>query len=96
MGDATFHVVGRGNGASLWSSSHGAGRMMSRTEARRRIRVADLKRDVRGLWFDHRKLDKLVDEAPGAYKDIAKVMRAQSDLVRIVRRLRPLISYKGV
>ena len=95
MGASTFHVVGRGHAEALWSSSHGAGRAMSRTEARKRIRVADLKRDVRGLWFDHRKVARLVDEAPGAYKDISKVMRAQSELTRIVRRLRPILSYKG-
>lgn len=96
MGATTYHVTGRGCREALWSSSHGAGRAMSRTEARRRIRVVDLERDVRGLWFDHRKARALVDEAPGAYKDITKVMRAQNELTRIVRTLRPLVSYKGV
>ncbi len=96
MGGATFHVAGRGNAGALWSSSHGAGRAMSRSEARRRIRPAALERDLRGVWIDRRKLDRLVDEAPAAYKDIGKVMRAQRELTRIVRRLRPLVSLKGV
>jgi tRNA-splicing ligase RtcB len=96
MGSATYHVVGRGKRESLWSSSHGAGRAMSRSEARKRIRMADLERDVRGVWFDHRKKARLIDEAPSAYKDISRVMRGQSELTRIVRRLQPLLSYKGV
>ena len=48
------------------------------------------------MWFDRRKVRLLVDEAPGAYKDITKVMAAQRELTRIVRRLRPVLSYKGV
>jgi tRNA-splicing ligase RtcB len=96
MGTATFHVVGRGCTDALCSSSHGAGRVMSRSEARRRIRVVDLGRQTRGVWFDHRKAARLVDEAPSAYKDIEQVMRAQKDLTRIERRLRPLLSFKGV
>jgi tRNA-splicing ligase RtcB len=95
MGDTTFHVEGRGCAEALWSASHGAGRSMSRTEARRRVRVADLERDVRGVWLDRSKLGRLVDEAPAAYKDISKVMRAQRELVRVVRRLQPLLSFKG-
>jgi tRNA-splicing ligase RtcB len=48
------------------------------------------------VWFDHRRAEKLRDEAPAAYKDIRQVMRAQRELVRIERELRPLLSYKGV
>lgn len=51
---------------------------------------------MRGVWFDHRRLALLRDEAPAAYKDIHAVMRAQRDLTRIVRQLRPVLSYKGV
>ena len=51
---------------------------------------------MRGVWFDHRIAGGLREEAPSAYKDIARVMRAQGELVRIVRRLRPLLSFKGV
>jgi tRNA-splicing ligase RtcB len=95
MGDPSFHVRGRGVPEALWSSSHGAGRAMSRTEARRRISVGDLERRTEGVWFDRRHAARLVDEAPGAYKDITRVMRAQRALTRIVRRLVPALSYKG-
>ena len=95
MGTASFHVTGRGNAASLCSSSHGAGRVLSRHEASRRITRRQFERELRGVWLDHRRIDALRDEAPSAYKDIVGVMRAQRDLVRIERRLQPILSYKG-
>jgi tRNA-splicing ligase RtcB len=95
MGTATFHVEGRGRGEALWSSAHGAGRRMSRADARRRIGVHELEREMRGVHYDVRRADRLRDEAPSAYKDIGAVLRAQRDLTRIVRRLRPVLSYKG-
>ncbi|MEZ6072049.1 MAG: RtcB family protein [Pirellulales bacterium] len=69
---------------------------MSRTEARHEITTKSFQRQVGGLWYDHRRVDCLRDEAPGAYKDIREVMRAQRELVKIVRELRPVLSYKGV
>jgi tRNA-splicing ligase RtcB len=96
MGSASFHVVGRGDEAALCSSSHGAGRSFSRGEACTRITVRRLEREMRGVWFDHRHVAMLRDEAPSAYKDIHAVMRVQRDLTRIERQLRPLLSYKGV
>jgi tRNA-splicing ligase RtcB len=51
---------------------------------------------MRGVWFDPRLINQLRDEAPSAYKDARKVMRAQADLTRIVRKLRPVLCYKGV
>ncbi len=95
MGTSSFHVTGRGNSDSLCSSSHGAGRVMSRTDARRAITVDKLVGQMRGVWFDHRIARRLRDEAPAAYKDIGAVMRAQRDLTRIVRRLDPVLVYKG-
>lgn len=95
MGHRSFHVAGRGCAAALESSSHGAGRAMSRTEARRRISRRQLLRESSGVFFDHRLVDKLREEAPGAYKDIGSVMRAQSELVRIVRTLSPVLVFKG-
>jgi tRNA-splicing ligase RtcB len=95
MGTASFHTLGRGLAASLRSSSHGAGRAMSRSDARRRIRLRDFERDVEGVWFDRRLARRLVEEAPAAYRDIGKVMRAQRELTRVVRRLRPVLVYKG-
>jgi tRNA-splicing ligase RtcB len=50
---------------------------------------------VGGLWYDHRRADQLRDESPGAYKDIREVMRAQKELTKVVRELRPVLSYKG-
>jgi tRNA-splicing ligase RtcB len=95
MGLASFHVVGRGEAASLCSSSHGAGRQLRRGEAAKRIGVKTLERELRGVWFDHRRAAALRDEAPSAYKDIHAVMRAQRELTKIERSLRPLLCYKG-
>jgi tRNA-splicing ligase RtcB len=95
MGAPTFHVLGRGCAAALCSSSHGAGRAMSRSEARRRIPVRQLSRETEGIWLDRRLERRLVDEAPSAYKDIRRVMRTQRKLTRIVRELSPVLSYKG-
>jgi tRNA-splicing ligase RtcB len=61
-----------------------------------RIRPKDLERQMAGVWYASGAMSRLIDEAPGAYKDLDKVMRAQRDLVRIVRRLRPVLNYKGV
>jgi tRNA-splicing ligase RtcB len=96
MGTASFHTTGRGCESALLSSSHGAGRALSRTDARRKITGKDFARQVRNVWYDHRFANKLRDEAPAAYKDIRRVMKAQHNLTRIVRELRPLLSYKGV
>jgi tRNA-splicing ligase RtcB len=95
MGSVSFHTSGRGHPDSLCSSSHGAGRAMSRDVARRAISDAAFRRQMDGVWFDHRQAARLRDEAPAAYKDIHAVMRAQRSLTRIVRTLRPLLSYKG-
>lgn len=95
MGTCSFHVVGRGHAASLRSASHGAGRVLHRSEARRRIGARRLEREMQGIWFDHRLRHRLRDEAPSAYKDVREVLRAQRDLVRIVRELRPRLVYKG-
>lgn len=96
MATHTYHVTGRGESAALSSSSHGAGRRLSRSAARAQIRRKALARQLGEVWIDARSAGRLVDEAPAAYRDIEAVMRAQRDLVRIVRRLRPVLCYKGV
>jgi tRNA-splicing ligase RtcB len=96
MGTSSFHVEGRGFEAALCSCSHGAGRAMSRSEARRRISRKRFEKEVDGIWFDHRIAGRLREEAPSAYKDIGRVMSAQLEMVRIVRRLEPILVYKGV
>lgn len=95
MGSASFHVEGRGHGDALCSSAHGAGRILSRTAARRTVSASELRRQMNGVWYDHRLSDKLRDEAPAAYKDIRAVLRAQRELVKVTRVLRPLLNYKG-
>ena len=95
MGTASFHVTGRGNIESLCSSSHGAGRRLSRTEAKKSVTSKSLHQQMRSVWFDHNIASGLRDEAPSAYRDIHTVMRAQSDLTRIERELRPVLNYKG-
>jgi len=95
MGSNSYHTLGRGNPRALCSSSHGAGRTKSRTEARKTITVSRLEHELAGVWFDHRAAHRLVDEAPSAYKNIQSVMRAQRVLTRITNELRPILSYKG-
>jgi tRNA-splicing ligase RtcB len=95
MGTASFHTVGRGHADSLRSSSHGAGRVLARGEAAARIDARRLVREMHGVVFDARRANRLVDEAPSAYRDIRAVMRAQRDLTSVVREVRPILSHKG-
>jgi tRNA-splicing ligase RtcB (3'-phosphate/5'-hydroxy nucleic acid ligase) len=96
MGTASYHVEGRGEAGALRSSAHATGRAMSRAAARRHITLRDISRRMHGVWYDYRHSDDRRDEAPGAYKDIRAVLRAQHDLVKVTRTLRPPLNYKGV
>lgn len=93
MGAKSFIVRGKGNPESFESCSHGAGRAMSRTEAKRRFSVEDHIEATKGI--ECRKDKDVVDETPAAYKDIDAVMAAQSDLVEIVHTLRQVVCVKG-
>jgi len=95
MGTSSVHVEGRGLAMSLRSSAHGAGRQMSRTVARDRFGRQDVRQQMGGVWYDPRLLDALREESPRAYKDLRRVLKAQAELVRVVRTLRPLLVYKG-
>ena len=95
MGTRSFHTVGRGCVAALNSSSHGAGRQLSRTEARQRLTRSALRQQMRGVWYDARIEGQLLEEAPGVYKDVDVVMEAQAELTQVVRRLRPVLVHKG-
>jgi len=95
MGTCSFHVEGRGCEKSLRSSAHGAGRLLSRQGARERFNRSDLRNQMDGVWFDPRLSDAMREESPRAYKDVRAVMRAQSELVKIIRTVRPLLVYKG-
>lgn len=95
MGTCSYVVRGLGNPLSWQSCSHGAGRRFSRTEAKRRYTVTDLKAQMGDrTWLDGR-ADRLVDEIPSAYKDIDEVMANQRDLVEVVHTLRQIVNYKG-
>jgi tRNA-splicing ligase RtcB (3'-phosphate/5'-hydroxy nucleic acid ligase) len=93
MGARSYIVRGLGNADSFNSCSHGAGRVMSRTKARKVYSVADQEAATMGV--ECRKDEGVIDEIPHAYKDIDKVMAAQRDLVEIVHTLKQLVCVKG-
>jgi tRNA-splicing ligase RtcB len=93
MGTRSFIVRGLGNPEAFESASHGAGRRMSRHEAKRRFSVQDLREQTAGVAC--RKDAGVIDEIPAAYKDIDKVMQQQRDLVEIVAELKQVMCVKG-
>jgi len=93
MGARSFIVRGKGNPQSFNSCSHGAGRIMSRTEAKRKFTLADHEKATAGV--ECRKDESVLDETPGAYKDIDTVMAAQDDLVEVVHTLKQIVCVKG-
>jgi tRNA-splicing ligase RtcB len=93
MGAKSYIVRGKGDAASFSSCSHGAGRRMSRTEAKRRFSRADLERQTAGV--ECRKDSGVIDEIPGAYKPIDEVMANQTDLVEVVHTLKQVVCVKG-
>ena len=93
MGAKSFIIKGLGNPDAFNSCSHGAGRKMSRTKAKAKYTIDDLKMQTAGV--ECRKDRGVVDEIPGAYKDIEEVMRAQNDLVEVVAELKQVICVKG-
>jgi tRNA-splicing ligase RtcB (3'-phosphate/5'-hydroxy nucleic acid ligase) len=93
MGARSFIVRGKGNPESFMSCSHGAGRTMSRTEAKRRFTVDDHAKATRHV--ECRKDAGVIDETPAAYKSIDQVMAAQQDLVEVVHQLRQVVCVKG-
>nr|WP_322645526.1 RtcB family protein [Oerskovia sp. JB1-3-2] len=93
MGTGSYIVRGLGNPASYWSASHGAGRRMSRTKAKKTFTLDDLAAQTAGV--ECRKDAGVLDEIPAAYKDLDQVVAAQSDLVEVVARLTTLLCVKG-
>ena len=93
MGARSYIVRGLGNPESFHSCSHGAGRAMSRAEAKRRFTVADHEQATKGV--ECRKDKDVIDETPAAYKPIEAVMAAQRDLVEIVHTLQQVVCVKG-
>ena len=93
MGTGSYIVRGLGNEDAYCSASHGAGRRMSRAKARKTFTVADLAEQTAGV--ECRKDAGVVDEIPGAYKDLDEVIRSQADLVEVVAHLKQVVCVKG-
>jgi tRNA-splicing ligase RtcB len=93
MGARSYIVCGKGNPESFCSSAHGAGRRMSRTAAEKQFTEADMAKQTEGVIC--RKDKGVIDEIPGAYKDIDRVMENQNDLTDILHRLKQVVCVKG-
>ena len=93
MGTKSYIVRGKGNAVAYHSCSHGAGRRMSRSEAKRRFSREDLMEQTAGV--ECRKDSGVIDELPAAYKDVDAVMAAQTDLVEVVHTLKQVVCVKG-
>jgi tRNA-splicing ligase RtcB len=93
MGARSYIVRGKGNAESFCSCSHGAGRVMSRTQAKKQFSIEDHIKATEGV--ECRKDEAVIDETPAAYKDIDAVMAAQSDLVEVVHTLKQVLCVKG-
>jgi tRNA-splicing ligase RtcB len=93
MRDGSFLVIGLGNSKFLNSSTHGAGRVSSRKQAKEKISMEDFKKSMEGIRGTISL--KTLDEAPMAYKDIDKIMKAQEKSVKIIKHILPIINWKG-
>jgi RNA-splicing ligase RtcB len=95
MGKDIHIVRGLGNAASYHSSAHGAGRRHSRRQAKKRFTVEQLNKEMEGRAWNRDRAGALLDEIPGAYKDLAQVMADQADLVEAEHSMREILNYKG-
>jgi len=93
MRDGTYLIEGLGNSKFLYSSSHGAGRRLSRAEAKKKITQEEFEKSMEGIQANLS--GKIIDEAPMAYKNIDKVMNAQKKSVKIIKHIKPIINWKG-
>lgn len=93
MRDGSFVVVGKGCKDSLWSSSHGAGRILGRKEAKRTVDIGDFTRAM--VDVTAKVSQDTLDESPFAYKNIFDVMELQKDLVSVVHHIKPIVNIKG-
>jgi tRNA-splicing ligase RtcB len=93
MGTRSYIVRGKGAAESFHSCAHGAGRRMGRNQAMKKFSVADLEQQTAGVVC--RKDKGVLDEIPGAYKDIDEVMANQTDLVEVVHTLKQVLCVKG-
>lgn len=95
MGTATYIVAGRGEPTSFESCAHGAGRRLSRGQARRQLSVQSLRQAMAGRAWNQEHAASLLDEHPESYKPIDVVMEDQKDLVEVLHTLRQVLNYKG-
>jgi tRNA-splicing ligase RtcB len=93
MGTASYVVRGKGNAASFDTAPHGAGRRMSRGQARKSFTMDDFDQLMEGIEV-HRS-EAFLDELPGAYKDVDLVMEQSQDLVEVVHTFRQIVNVKG-
>jgi tRNA-splicing ligase RtcB len=95
MASASYVVSGKGNADALNTAPHGAGRRMSRGEAKRSLRESDITLAMKGIEWNAAKARVFLDESPQAYKPIGQVMRDAADLVSIQHTLRQILNVKG-
>ena len=93
MRDGSFLVEGKGNPKFINSSSHGAGRSLSRKEAKRKYNMIHFKESMKGIKGNIS--ERTIDELPMAYKDIFEVMNSQKDSVKVLKHIKPIINWKG-
>jgi tRNA-splicing ligase RtcB len=93
MRDGSFIVRGKGNPDSLYSSSHGAGRVLGRKAAKEQLSVEEFRTTMKGIVSTTNK--STLDESPMAYKNIFEVMELQKDLVEVVAHVKPILNVKG-
>jgi tRNA-splicing ligase RtcB len=96
MGTRSYIVVGAGSPASYCSCSHGAGRRLSRGQARRQLDLDGLRTAMAGKAWNDADAEQLLGEDPRSYKDIDQVMEDQRDLVNVRHTLHQVLNYKGV
>jgi len=95
MKDGSFLVSGKGNKDFLSSSSHGAGRRLSRKEAKETLNPESFRKEMLEACVTGNFTDSVLDEAPKAYKNIYQVLEAQKKSIRILNHLKPFINWKG-
>lgn len=95
MGTRSYVVVGKGNAAGLRSAPHGAGRVMSRTQAKAHFTVSDMQKAMAGIEYRNEIAEDLIDEIPGAYKPIDQVILDAGSLVRVTHTLTQILNAKG-
>ena len=93
MRDGSFIVAGKGNPHSLYSSSHGAGRVLGRKAAQLILNVENFTEQMKGITA--KVCDKTLDESPSAYKNIFEVMELQKELVTVIHHIKPIINIKA-